>query len=165
MQWSWGTGRPGIIPEYQPRPMGIHDLHLWPAAFCLHCFILLSKSDRNNTNTDTHTTAAVAVIYSAALRLRNYHTDLIKNNIVPSHCSTSFLQKVSQGNICTQQGLVHCNPPPPQTPTSDSTITCETFQRLVCPQILTVLSRERADPAGLINKFRMMKRAAMKRRL
>lgn len=39
-----GTGRPSTFPEYQPSPMGIHDLHLRSTAFCFHCLQLLFKS-------------------------------------------------------------------------------------------------------------------------
>lgn len=39
-----GTGRPSTVPEYQPSPLGIYDLHLRSAAFCFYRLQLLFKS-------------------------------------------------------------------------------------------------------------------------
>lgn len=94
-----GDRNPGVLPEYQPRPTGIHDLHLRPSAFCL-----------NQTETTQHTqqrytsTALVAVIYSGNLTLLNYHTDLLKvklfPGIAPLIVSTNVADKKPYTEFC-----------------------------------------------------------------
>ncbi len=138
--------------------------------------VLLSKLDQNNTHTHTHTHTHTntttlqlflkAVIKSGNLRLINYH-DLL--NVILLPFIAPFISRnvfdvsiLSDGKYYGKLGYTTVSSELPPHPMG-SAVNCEQRcpERLGCPENLTLLSGERVDPAGPINKFRVMKLTAM----
>lgn len=161
--------------------MGIHDLHLRPSAFCLHCLCCCCL---NQTETTQHTqqrynsTALVAVIYSGNPSLLNYHTDLLKvklfPGIAPLSVSTNVADKELYREFCgvclwiftaiTVQSKLQHSPTlnlPPQVQLLNASRGAVKGSAAHRSRQCWAEREVSFHPTGLTNKFGVMKSTAM----